>query len=316
MLGQGLEPIGHLQFSSTNLWFQVGAETPATLAPAAPRNGQISIVSYNVLSSPLLDLWTCEVIRWTYILDVVLPNADADVYLLNEVSPTFHRMALGRDWIRNGYYVTEYHYNNGPRNNMIISRYPFLELLRETKNARRSYVAKIEPQPGAPLWLVASHLHAQFPGRLIRRAQLDAMYEYLSNTCGDDPVLIMGDLNFHCEAENVNILPPFFDVYRSLYPVPDDPTAAWNEEQLGITFDVPNNHMCGLMGPAFAHRMRLDRALLKHSTKASRPTYAPLSMSIFAKEPITADLPDLVPSDHYALQLVMDITTPASSSRV
>lgn len=304
--GQALEPISYFQFDETgSAWSQVTAQLPPK---TDPKTEGIRIVSYNVLSSPLLNSWTCEVLRWTYILDVVLSQANADVYMLNEVSETFWKMALERPWVRSGYYVTEYHTNNGPRNNMIISRYPMQQLYRETKNERRSYVAKIEPAAGAPLWIVAAHIHAQFPGRLIRRAQLDAMYSYLSQTCGDDPVLIMGDLNFHSEEENVNILPPFFDVYRNLYPVPEDPATPWNEQQLGITFDVPNNAMVLPMGAAFSHRMRLDRALLRQSTSTSGASFIPRSMEIFAKDPLSPDTPDLLPSDHYALKLEMDIS--------
>jgi hypothetical protein len=252
-------------------------------------------------------MWTCELARWDYILDVELPNSNADVFMLNEVSETFWRMAMQRPWIRDQYYVTDYHFNNGPRNNMIISRVPMQNLQMETVNDRRSFLTKIEPKPDSPLWLCASHLHAKFYGHLIRRAQLDAMYDYIERTCGSDPVLIMGDLNFHDESENINILPPFYDVYRSLNPLPEDPNTPLNEAQLGITFDSPGNAMVAPMAPAFGLRMRLDRALLRPSTNTSGETFVPSAMDIFAKQPISPLTPSLLPSDHYALSLDFDI---------
>ena len=311
---QSLEPIDCFQYDPTaQSWVTVNEQNAPIHPPASDTATSLNVVSYNVLSSPALNVWTCEVARWTYILDTLLPLVNADVYLLNEVSATFWKMARDRDWIQNAYYVTDYHFNNGPRNNMIISRFPLQQLQRETVNDRRSYIARIEARPGLPIWLVCSHLHAQYPGYLIRRAQLDAMYQYIQTTCGADPVLVMGDLNFHNERENVNILPPFYDVWRSLNPVASEDRTTWNEQQLGITFDVPNNPMVNIMGGAFSERMRLDRALFKPSTSQGAhrsDTYIPASMSIFAKDPISDLTPDLLPSDHYALQLNFNISTP------
>lgn len=307
---QTLESIPYLQYDTTTAsWRQVDDQTPPTMTPKSSPPTSLRIVSYNVLASPLLDVWICSTVRWHHILDVILPNAQADIYLLNEVHPTFFQMILTKDWVQREYFVSTYHFNNGPRNNLIISKYPLQNLCRETKNARRSLVAKVEPiQAEQPLWIVASHLHAQHSGYLIRKAQLESMYEYLNTTCGNDPVLIMGDLNFHRDndIENSNILPPFYDVYRSLNPIPEgtDPSTL-TEEQLGITFDTPNNGMTAPMSGAFPCRMRLDRALLKPSTAPGEASleYVPSSMSIFAKDPVSPTTPDLHPSDHYALQL-------------
>jgi poly(A) polymerase len=318
VVNQGLEPIDYFQYDPTiKDW--IVSDQDSSFHESPTTSAALRVVSYNVLSSPALNVWTCEVARWNFILDSLLPLVNADVFMLNEVSETFWKMAMERDWIRNGYYVTDYHFNNGPRNNMIISRFPLQSLQRETVNERRSYIAKIEAKAGVPLWIICSHLHAQYPGYLIRRAQLDAMYEYIKNTCGTDPVLIMGDLNFHDERENENILPPFFDVYRSLNPLSEDPTVPWNEAQLGITFDVPNNAMVNIMGWAFSARMRLDRALMRPSTSTTHndvapvETYIPNAMSIFAKDAISPLTPDLLPSDHYALQLDFTIATPKIS---
>jgi len=277
---------------------------------------KLSIVSYNVLSSPMLDLWTCESERWAHIVEVVLPQLGADIYMLNEVSPSFWIMAKHQNWIKQSYFISSYHFNNGPRNNMIISRFPLANLQRETVNPRRSYIAKVEPKSGLPLWIVCSHLHAQYTGYLIRRSQLDAMYQYISDTCGTDPVLIMGDLNFHNERENVNILPPFYDVWRSLNPVDSEDSTTWTEKQRGITFDVPQNPMVSIMAGAFSERMRLDRALFKPSTYAGASTseaFVPSDMSVVANEPISPLTPDLLPSDHYGLQLIFDISKPAQN---
>jgi len=335
IVDQSLEPIGALQYNSaTSDWeiVDTAAENAWIHARTAPDLSALRVVSYNVLSSPILNAWTCEETRWQHILDNILPDANADVYLLNEVSAAFWRMALDRDWVRSGYYVSEYHFNNGPRNNMIISRLPLLNLSRETRNERRSYLAKLQLNRNVALWVVAAHLHAQYPGALIRRSQLDAIYQYLATTCDQkDAVLIMGDLNFHNERENVNILPPFYDVWRSLNPVPNgnddtDPNNPWTEQQRGVTFDVPNNPMVNVMALAFCHRMRLDRALFRPATilqassssnnnnnstnEATAEVINPTSMEIFAKDPVSPLTPDLLPSDHYALKLDFAIGTP------
>jgi len=251
-----------------------------------------------------------------HILEVVLPQLNADIFMLNEVSPSFWNLAKNQDWVQESFFISSYHFNNGPRNNMIISRFPLMNLRRETVGLRRSWIAKVEPKSGLPIWIVCAHLHAQYTGYLIRRAQLEAMYQYIAETCGTDPVLIMGDLNFHDERENVNILPPFYDVWRSLNPVDSEDSTTWTEQQRGITFDVPNNQLISIKAAAFSARMRLDRALFKPSSydgASNSETFVPFSMSIVAKDPISPLTPDLVPSDHYALQLVFNISKPANS---
>ena len=289
-------------------------ESTRPLDATVANEGKLHIVAYNVLSAPPLNVWTCDTARWNYILDVELPNTNADVFLLSEVHEQFWRMAQERDWIRQSYYITDYHFNNGPRNNMIISRVPLHNVSREMKNARRSIIARLGSNDSctAPLWVSCTHLHAQFNGHLIRRHQLNAMYSYLENTVPNhEAVLIMGDLNFHREEENINIAEPYFDVYRSLFPVPDDlPNDQWSEDQLGITFDAERNPFVASVAPSFRHRMRLDRALLRQAEPVDDDKvshiWKPLSMRVFAKDPISPSTPDLLPSDHYALELILE----------
>lgn len=308
----GLEPISHFQFNATSGAWESVTDGNQIHRPTNSEN--LRIVAYNVLSAPHLDPWICEIHRWNHILDVTLPQADADVFLLSEVSQTFWNMARERDWVRNGYYMTDYHSNHGPRNNLIISRYPLSAVSRETKGVRRAVIARISPSAStAPLVLACTHLHAQYNGYLIRKNQLDAMYECLARDfSAEQSVLIMGDLNFHNERENVNITAPYYDVYRSLHPVEEgSDEATWTEEQRGVTFDAERNLLVyNIVGNMFPHRMRLDRALLRPAVldtpelKAQYThTLVPTATSIFAKEPISPTEPDLVPSDHYALQI-------------
>lgn len=310
---QGIDPIQHFKWNLTSSTWDTVAEAENRASFATANENELRVVAYNVLAAPALNSWTCDDARWNYILDVTLPNSNADVFLLSEVHETFWRMAMTRDWIRNSYYVTDYHFGNGPRNNMIISRVPLYNVGRERKNERRSIVARLGSNDTfvAPFWVVCSHLHAQFNGYLIRKKQLDAMYTYMSEIASkDQAVLIMGDLNFHDESENSNIAEPYFDAYRSIYPVPEDDSAEWTEDQKGITFDAERNPFVASVAPGFfQHRMRLDRALIRQAeqTDTSQFTHVlkPFSTRVFAKEPISPSTPDLTGSDHYALELVL-----------
>lgn len=310
---QGVDPIPHFKFNDASAaWEVVPEDSVRAPAELADENG-LRIVAYNILSVPQHTVWTCDTVRWAYILDVVLPNSNADVFLLSEVHADFWNMAKEREWVRRSFYISDYHFGNGPRNNMIISRVPMHGVGRERKGDRRSIVARLvlNDASTAPLWVACSHLHAMFHGYLIRKKQLAAMNQYLADLAPkDNTVLIMGDLNFHDESENQNIEAPYFDCYRSLYPVPEDPNQAWTEEQLGITFDAVNNAFVAAVSPPFfGYRMRLDRALMRQadlSESQYSSVLSPLSMRIFAKEPISPSTPDLTGSDHYALELVLE----------
>lgn len=310
---QGIDPIEHFKFNSDSSTWEVVAEDSNRAPFETGDENELRIVAYNVLAAPSFNSWTCDEVRWRYILDVILPNSNADVFLLTEVHETFWRMAKEREWIRRSYYITDYHFKNGPRNNMIISRVPLYNVGRERKNDRRSIVARLGSNDTsvAPFWAVCSHLHAQFNGYLIRKKQLDAMYTYMSEIASkDQAVLIMGDLNFHDESENVNIAEPYFDAYRSLNPVPEDANEEWTEDQKGITFDAERNPFVASIAPGFFHhRMRLDRALIRQAEQIETSQFThvlkPLSMRVFAKEAISPNTPDLTGSDHYALELVL-----------
>jgi hypothetical protein len=85
----------------------------------AARNGEmLRIATFNVLNNPdYMEFMSHTRVRYEHQLDALLPSLDADVFCVNEVTNEWLSMALQREWIRDGYYVSTENLNYGNAGN-------------------------------------------------------------------------------------------------------------------------------------------------------------------------------------------------------
>jgi len=217
-----------------------------------------------------------------------LAALDADVIGLNEVTASLLERMLREEWVRDGYTASAVpggvHCSElstlaaGGFGNLLLSRIPpvTVEYVSQPGDGRQSHVMSlclpgpsIGPRGAKPLRLTVSSTHLTacpwlMEGR--RKVQLEHITSTLTEQLGGfDGSVVMGDYNFHREAENASI--------------PD----GWREVPavvaLGETWDFAKNAMLphylplrnfynGLgLGTSFGWPtpMRLDRVLVRGS---------------------------------------------------
>lgn len=229
---------------------------------------------------------------------------DADAIGLNEVTRPLLERVLQEEWVRNGYTVSVVpddtrcsHVSTllGGRSfgNVLLSKIPPLsvEYINQPGENRHSHVMSLclcDPQGGRPLRVAVCSTHlTAFPWLMEGRRKMQLEHLTSALTTGSDSgcfdvCVVMGDYNFHREAENASI--------------PD----GWSEVPavvaLGETWDYGRNAMLphylplrniyngfGL-GASFAwpSAMRLDRVLV-HGTALD---CGAAKARIFADQPI------------------------------
>ena len=161
--------------------------------------------------------------RFQYQYETLLPSIQADVLVLNEVSPRYLHGLLQSRWLRQGgYYISTVEYQS---ENVIISTVPFLDVLihQGPRNAvvglfcaddgsSSSLVTAKTRAPNRCFAVIGAHLSAyeKNPASRVRQIQ-----QYLAwiRSCGDrnvwfrgaidgDNLVVMGDMNFHFPFED------------------------------------------------------------------------------------------------------------------
>jgi endonuclease/exonuclease/phosphatase family metal-dependent hydrolase len=104
---------------------------------------QLKVVSYNVLMDanselsqyPIEDLLYTEH-RWPAVLKII-EHERADIIALQEGTAKFLEQLLQEEWVRRGYYISDYSGNSvNPMGNLILSRYPFSTIGTHMKRTR------------------------------------------------------------------------------------------------------------------------------------------------------------------------------------
>eukprot|EP01006_Ploeotia_vitrea_P066159 TRINITY_DN94435_c0_g1_i1.p1 TRINITY_DN94435_c0_g1~~TRINITY_DN94435_c0_g1_i1.p1 ORF type:complete len:364 (+),score=40.05 TRINITY_DN94435_c0_g1_i1:34-1125(+) len=174
-----------------------------------------------------------------------LQALDADVITLNEVTRIWFDFLTEQEWVKDNYYVIADLYAAGSFGNLVLSKeLPVSAATLRTAMRRRP---PLMVDLGF-VCVIATHLSARSNRVPDREKELKEIYE-LAHQQANRNVLILGDLNFHSETENVLIADDYTDLW------PDGP----------FTFDAHLNLMIDHLWPlGFEHRrMRLDRVLLK-----------------------------------------------------
>ena len=313
--------------------------------PAALKVGHLNV---------LFDTWgrfgaykphiVCSPQRYAHILTLVAAH-DADVYCFNEATAGFLKALCSSEHVRDHYVISDLKARavNEAHGVVVISKYR--GVFQEVKLPRLGRTpVHLTLQWGAyRLGVSAAHLIAQTGNHAQRREQMRYLAEHAAASGVTDTVLV-GDINLHSEAENVNIPDGYNDVWTGLHGT--DVAGSG-----GFTFDCTKNNMNFQLWPmgwvvgfhATKFRARLDRCLHKKHGGSDGDGAADeeahlrfSSIAIWADEPVYPDqckqestsylttvvstLGDLVgvnavrtpehylfPSDHFGLMAVAEL---------
>lgn len=315
---------------SSGEWRRVEADR--TLAPVVLAR-PLRVATLNVLKD---DAGNAEALRHSVRHEAIcdeLMELDADVIGLNEVTATFLARLLRDERVRATYTVStvlddsmcqEHAAVRGlpHMGNVLLSRWAPVALeyvTLATGRSREVHVMTLSlcPAPGArPLRVACASAHFQaFPWLFerIRRTELHGVAAELwpasssASATPPDGAVIMGDFNFHREAETSSI-PEGWSEFPSV-------------RDLGPTWDSPGNPMLNIMLPqhnvyngmgtgfGWPNRLRLDRVVARGGALDRESATARLFANARihnGQEAVTEPWQEyLFPSDHFGI--VVDI---------
>lgn len=242
---------------------------------------RLRLVTYNIWFGGFL--WRE---RLTALMEVIRA-CRPDVVALQEVTPRQLQEILAAPWVRRGYWASDAAGATlEPHGVFILSRLPVRRLALcelPSDKSRKLLVAQLAIGPRA-LHVGNIHLESSAPATAVRLAQLDTA---LGSLHGAPHAVLLGDFNFDPsqEAEQSQIEPRYRDLWAEL-----------RGDEAGLTEDTANNPM-RLLHKGKEKRVRFDRILLR----SSDPGWTPRSIHLIGTQPISADQPDVFPSDHFGL---------------
>jgi tyrosyl-DNA phosphodiesterase 2 len=213
----------------------------------------------------------------------LLSQRTPDVMVFQEIVPTAFDILLDQPWIRDGYArAAVVGGDAGNYGMLMLSRVALSEVTYTrlpTRQARGFLRAQLAVE-GAPLVICCIHLDSGKTSSRIRGWQLRRIFSALRSA---DDAVVLGDFNMRDE-ENTRIRDPYRDLWPALRPDED-----------GFTEDTSINLMRYDMKDRHRH-VRFDRVLLKGSA------WTPDGIELLGKEPLSADLPRVFPSDHFGVE--------------
>lgn len=236
---------------------------------------RITLVTYNVWFG---EYFTDE--RRRALLGI-LRAADADVIALQEVTPSLLAHLQDQDWLRDGYYFAE-EVSVAPYGVMLLSRRPvqrFVEYHLPSRMGRTLVIAEFDE-------LAVASVHLESLGYAeTRRKQLELIFPFLDEY---PHAVLMGDFNM-CSTwdENQHLDSRYIDIWPHLHP--DEP---------GWTEDTDINTM-RLLVKNKRTQVRFDRVILRSADRS----WQPVSIERLGTEPVSEELPEIFPSDHFGLRV-------------
>ena len=220
--------------------------------------------------------------RYRAIADL-LSRKRPDVLVFQEVTPTALSVFLGQPWIRE-HYLSAFVVGGrvGNYGMLALSRLPInkMSYVRLPTRLSRGYLKAEFTINGRRQTIVSAHLDSGRAATGLRARQLLRIFRALRTT---DDVIILGDFNMR-DTENDRIDGGYCDVWPALRP-----------EDSGFTEDTAINLM--RLDSKNKHRQaRFDRVLVKGAAWAAE------SIELLGREPISAALPRVFPSDHFGVQ--------------
>lgn len=209
-----------------------------------------------------------------------------DFVALQEVTPAFLSILLNdRDVVDNYSFSDVTGSTVHPYGSLLLFRHPPRKLTWHQLESQmgRALVLGVFKLNGIDTALATVHLESLRFSAPVRTRQLRYIFAELA---AFDQVFFMGDFNFCSSwAENKNIDSAYLDVWPAIRP-----------SNKGYTEDTSVNIM-RLNEKREEKGVRFDRILLRSKDKVWRP----ISIEILGTKPISDELPDVFPSDHFGL---------------
>jgi len=244
---------------------------------------ELTLVTFNVWFDDHYALERCGAL-----LEIVR-QCDADVICLQEIKTRYLNFILQQPWVQKDYQVSDFTGRTiQPYGVLLLSRLPLTQLhLHRLPSvmARKLLVAGFELN-GQTVEIATVHLESMKAFAPSRKRQLSLIFPALAKS---RHAMLMGDFNFcarRSPEENAHLDPAYQDMWAALRG--DDP---------GYTEDTGINLM-RLEKTQKHKQVRFDRMLVRSST----PGWRPASIELLGTGPISADLPNVFPSDHFGLR--------------
>ena len=294
-----------------------------------PTDTSLNLSTFNILfgspfpNSKILSTFTKDEYRFKFTVENLIPELNPDILGLNEVIPRFLDVLCQNAFIRRNYYISAVSSDLKGYDSIIVSKYPFYCF-----GSKRKRVGVFKTSDGKGLLISASHLIAhedeekmlyrfkeirELDENMTRKNSLDfsshpkienEVTKLKNSASQNGNVIIMGDMNFHnlCETDIIYEL-EYEDVWLNLKNL--DP---------GYTWDPKTNEFIRLILPLDSRRMRLDRVMVKKSSKNIDFS----SIEIFGKNKIgqTKFCYNISPSDHYGLSTKLKIRSSEVDNQV
>lgn len=216
----------------------------------------------------------------------LLSRESPDIMAFQEVNPVALTVFLEQPWIREQYRSAAA--VGGRRGNygmLLLSRIPVdsVTYTRLPTRLSRGYLTARLTLNGEPLTVVDIHLESGKASAALRARQLGQIYRSQRDV---PDVVLLGDFNMR-DSEDAVIGPDHRDAWPVLRP-----------QEPGYTEDTTINHMRFDMKDKHRH-VRFDRVLTKGDT------WTPESIELLGREPVSAELPRVFPSDHFGVRCVL-----------
>jgi endonuclease/exonuclease/phosphatase family metal-dependent hydrolase len=263
--------------AATGLWSDAGDP------PAAERD-ELTITTYNIWN----DSKHAEE-RYCAIAELLSRRAP-DVMVFQEVTPRAMELFSAQPWIRDGYSrAAVAGAEVGDYGMLLLSRLPVSDAsyTRLPTRLRRGFLRAELVVDGAPLVVCCVHLDSGKSSSRLRGWQFRRIFRALRST---DDAVVLGDFNMR-DSENSRIAAPYTDVWPALRPGED-----------GFTENTSINHMRYDMKDKHRH-VRFDRVLIKGNR------WAASDIELMGKDPVSAELPRVFPSDHFGVQCRLERLT-------
>jgi tyrosyl-DNA phosphodiesterase 2 len=257
-----------------------------------PANGK-GAVDRDVLTVATYNIWFNDLFaerRYRAIADV-LSRESPDVMVFQEVTPTALEVFLAQPWIRDGYRRAAVTGDDvGNYGMLLLTRLPIQRVTytRLPTRLARGFLTAEFTINGRPQVICAVHLESGKRATRVRARQLRTVFRALRGT---DDALVLGDFNMR-DSENDLIDPAYRDLWPTLRP-----------KEPGYTEDTSINLMRYDMKDKHRH-VRFDRVLLKGAG------WSGAGIELLGKEPISADLPRVFPSDHFGVACSLERRSP------
>ena len=248
--------------------------------PDHRRVDRLTVTTYNI--------WFNDehaVQRYRAIADLMFRESP-DVMAFQEVTPSALAVFLEQPWIRERYRSAAA--VGGSRGNyglLLLSRVPVdsVTYTRLPTKLSRGYLTAQLMANGERLTVVGLHLESGKSSAQMRARQLGQIHRSQRNA---ENVVMVGDFNIR-DAEDDVIGPGYTDAWPALRP-----------GEPGYTEDTTINHMRFDMKDKHRH-VRFDRVLVKGDT------WVPESIDLLGREPVSAALPRVFPSDHFGVRCTL-----------